>query len=78
MPKNTGNSSSASSRGSELGEETIQNIIQMRRVPDLNTFRVDVVNGMAANLERGALGLVPVARLSVNRPTVNKGHGHKL
>ena len=78
MPTNTANSSSASSRGSELGEETIQNIIQMRRVPDLNTFRVDVVNGMAANLDRGALGLVPVTRRNVDRPTVSMGKGHKL
>lgn len=50
----------------ELGEEIIQNIVEMRRVPDLNTFRIDAINGLAPNLKRGTLGLVPVMRRSAN------------
>lgn len=62
----------------ELGEEFIQNVVQMRRVPDLNTFRIDVINGLAPNLKRGALGLVPVMRRSANPSATVKKDESKL
>lgn len=61
-----------------LGEEIIQNIVQMRRVPDLDTFRVDAIDGLAPNLKRGALGLVPVTGSIANRPASVKRRKPKL
>ena len=33
-------------------------MVRMDRILELNSFTVDVVNGMAPNIERGTLGLV--------------------
>lgn len=78
MPTNTASSFSASFQVNELGEDSVQNIVQMRRVPDLNTFRVDVINGMAPNLKQGSLGLIQVMKRNASRSITSKGNRHKL
>ncbi|GLB06602.1 hypothetical protein AtubIFM57258_001912 [Aspergillus tubingensis] len=39
-------------------DEVMMKMVRMNRILDLNSFTVDIVNGMAPNIERGTLGLV--------------------
>ncbi|XRM44975.1 hypothetical protein ABZX51_008076 [Aspergillus tubingensis] len=39
-------------------DEIMMKMVRMNRILDLNNFTVDIVNGMAPNIERGTLGLV--------------------
>ncbi|RAK94351.1 radH flavin-dependent halogenase [Aspergillus costaricaensis CBS 115574] len=39
-------------------DEVMMKVVRMNRILDLNSFTVDIVNGMAPNIERGTLGLV--------------------
>lgn len=43
---------------SDVCNEAIRKILRTNRVMDLDTFKADVINGMAPNMERGHLGLV--------------------
>ncbi|CEJ93503.1 hypothetical protein VHEMI09085 [[Torrubiella] hemipterigena] len=43
-------------------DETMMKIVRLNRVLDLDTFAVDVIHGMAPNMQRGNLGLAIVSQ----------------
>ncbi|KAJ5772543.1 FAD/NAD(P)-binding domain-containing protein [Penicillium odoratum] len=56
--KFTARGAAATFSGSSQCDEVMMKMVRMNRILDLNSFKADIVNGMAPNMERGTLGLV--------------------